>query len=387
MWNSEYKDLQGQVVLKVSDSDTLKAKTYYVYDDFGLLRYVIPPKAAASLTSVDTLDTSDSLINSLCYYYEYDARKRMSVKKLPGVAPVYMVYDKRDRLVMTQDGNLRDSTKWLFTKYDRLNRPVMTGIYLHDTAISRDSMQSLVNIGMTCYYEDMTGDFTDENFGYTNESFPVLGTGDEILTVTYYDNYDFDTDSIITSFTASFDIVDDYPDSLINYAVKGQVTGFLAKVLGEAEYLLSATYYDDKYRALRVFNENIFGGKEVTLNKYDFIGNVLRSRLVIYKDTATTSPVIINRWNDLDHVYRPKDIYHEIVGKDTVQMAKMSYNEIGQLMTKQLHETSNGYYLQDIDYTYNIRGWLTDINDPENQGNDLFALRLFYNDVTGRRST
>ena len=61
VWNSEYKDLQGQVVLKVSDSDTLKAKTYYVYDDFGLLRYVIPPKAAVFMTSVDTLDTSDSL--------------------------------------------------------------------------------------------------------------------------------------------------------------------------------------------------------------------------------------------------------------------------------------------------------------------------------------
>ena len=307
----------------------------------------------------------------------------MSVKKLPGVAPVYMVYDKRDRLVMTQDGNLRDSTKWLFTKYDRLNRPVMTGLHHNNVVITRDSMQSLVNASMTVYYEDMTGDFTDENFGYTNQSFPVLGAGDEILTVTYYDNYDFDAGNIITSFTGSFNIDGDYPDSLVNYYIKGKVTGFLAKVLGEEKYLLTATYYDDKYRVLRVFNENIFGGKEVTLNKYDFIGNVLKSRLVIYKDTATTSPVIINRWNDLDHVYRPKDIYHEIVGKDTVHMAKMSYNEIGQLKTKQLHETSNGYYLQNIDYTYNIRGWLTDINDPETTSDNLFALSLQYNDTTG----
>ncbi len=382
VWNSEYKDLQGQVVLKVSDSDTLKAKTYYVYDDFGLLRYVIPPKAAVFMTSVDTLDTSDSLIDSLCYYYEYDTRKRMSVKKLPGVAPVYMVYDKRDRLVMTQDGNLRDSTKWLFTKYDRLNRPVMTGLHHNNAVITRDSMQSLVNASMTVYYEDMTGYYTSTNFGYTNQSYPVLGANDKILTVTYYDNYDFDTLNLITNFSESLDIGDDFPVSKVNYAVKGQVTGSLVKVLGEDRYLISATYYDDKYRVLRVYNETLLAGKEFTLNKYDFIGNLLKTRLVNYKYDDTPVPVIVNRWYDYDHKYRPTGVYHEIVGEDTVQVSKMTYNEIGQLKTKQLHETTDDNYLQDVDYLYNIRGWLTGINDPENQGSDLFALSLLYNDTT-----
>ncbi|WP_370901584.1 RHS repeat domain-containing protein, partial [Chryseobacterium gossypii] len=34
--------------------------------------------------------------------------------------------------------------------------------------------------------------------------------------------------------------------------------------------------------------------------------------------------------------------------------------------------------LQSIDYTYNIRGWLTKINDPANLGGDLFAYSLKY---------
>ncbi len=34
---------------------------------------------------------------------------------------------------------------------------------------------------------------------------------------------------------------------------------------------------------------------------------------------------------------------------------------------------------QKIDYLYNIRGWLTAINNPENLGTDLFAMRLNYN--------
>ena len=52
----------------------------------------------------------------------------MTEKKVPGAEPVYMVYDQRDRLVLTQDGNQRAQGKWLFTKYDALNRPVFTGL-------------------------------------------------------------------------------------------------------------------------------------------------------------------------------------------------------------------------------------------------------------------
>ncbi len=39
-----------------------------------------------------------------------------------------MVYDKADRLVLTQDANLRSQGKWMFTKYDQLSRPIYTGI-------------------------------------------------------------------------------------------------------------------------------------------------------------------------------------------------------------------------------------------------------------------
>ena len=60
----------------------------------------------------------------------------------------------------------------------------------------------------------------------------------------------------------------------------------------------------------------------------------------------------------------------------------MAYNELGQLTDKKL-----GGNLQSVDYRYNIRGWLTDINNPGDltaSGNsdnmdDLFAMRLLYN--------
>ena len=43
-WTKEYKNMLGQVILTETEDGY---KTWYVYDDFGLLRCVIPPMSAA----------------------------------------------------------------------------------------------------------------------------------------------------------------------------------------------------------------------------------------------------------------------------------------------------------------------------------------------------
>jgi hypothetical protein len=56
------------------------------------------------------------------------------------------------------------------------------------------------------------------------------------------------------------------------------------------------------------------------------------------------------------------------------------YNEIGQLTGKNLHKTGSNSYLQNIDYSYNIRGWLTAINNADlSSTGDLFGMELKYN--------
>jgi myo-inositol-hexaphosphate 3-phosphohydrolase len=39
-------------------------------------------------------------------------------------------------------------------------------------------------------------------------------------------------------------------------------------------------------------------------------------------------------------------------------------------------------HLQKVNYDYNIRGWMTAINDPDNLGDDLFAMNLYYQEGT-----
>src|SRR5690606_2299147 len=159
----EYLDKRGRVVLKrvqVSDTaspstingsqDSNWASTYYVYDDFGNLVAVLPPEATKGITGTPSgyfgrsAAEKDAFLDMWAFRYRYDHRSRMTVKKVPGAAPVYMVYDQRDRLVLTQDGRQREAGEWTFTKYDALNRPVSTGTYVHPAA-SQEAMQAYVD--------------------------------------------------------------------------------------------------------------------------------------------------------------------------------------------------------------------------------------------------
>src|SRR6185437_6820828 len=122
----EYSDKTGHVVLKkvqISASPGVAHVgwlcTYYIYDDLDNLRFVIQPKAIdlVMLGGTWNLASITNLTNELCFRYEYDERKRMIIKKIPGAGEAWMIYDQWDRLALTQDAKLRTSNQWIFTKY------------------------------------------------------------------------------------------------------------------------------------------------------------------------------------------------------------------------------------------------------------------------------
>src|SRR5690606_19213477 len=104
--------------------------TCYVYDDLDRLRVIIPPAAALTAGSAYSyfFTMNSTWLNELCYQYEYDHRGRPIAQKLPEKAVEYFVYDERDRQVFYQDGNMRSQSKWQFTIYDALDRPLVTGL-------------------------------------------------------------------------------------------------------------------------------------------------------------------------------------------------------------------------------------------------------------------
>jgi hypothetical protein len=59
----------------------------------------------------------------------------------------------------------------------------------------------------------------------------------------------------------------------------------------------------------------------------------------------------------------------------TTQINTLQYNELSQLKARYLNGTATSYLQRQL-YYYNVRGWLTRINDPNVVGNDLFSQRI-----------
>jgi RHS repeat-associated protein len=368
----EYKDKQGKVILKeVESENNMFLKTYYVYDDFDRLTYVIPPKATAT-TYVESSDA----FNELLYGYKYDERGRMTEKHIPGAGWVYMVYNKIDQVILSQDENQRTGTStissntWIFSKYDAFGRVVMTGkVLINDT---RSNIQSAVDSETTLWEtrdNSLTGSYCYTAGAYPQSSFP----GYEPLTVNYYDTYGFD--SSIPPYAQAMD------NPVNSNITTGLLTGSKVKVLDNtATWLSTVTYYDEKGRPLQVFSKNILGSLDRNTSKYDFTGKVIKSE----RNHNSSELVITNRY-EYDHAGRKTAVYQQTGSSGEVELAQYNYNELGQLVKKNLHG-DNSTRLQGIDYRYNIRGWLTSINNAilnidinNDDMDDAFGEELSYN--------
>ncbi|OAN63257.1 hypothetical protein A8B79_15700 [Balneola sp. EhC07] len=192
-----YTDREGREVLKVGYQNSFTpVKTYYVYDKYGNLRFIIPPEAVVDIGSNNTIELTPTHTIRTTWLTEmrYDGFNRVVWKKIPEAEPVYTVYDKLGRVALTQDGNMRTANEWFFTKYDIRGRAIMTGVYteIDEDRDSREEMQGYLNTWNGATWENRTSANFETQHGYTfNRTFPVSLQNSMIWSVTYYDDYDF----------------------------------------------------------------------------------------------------------------------------------------------------------------------------------------------------
>jgi RHS repeat-associated protein len=100
---------------------------------------------------------------------------------------------------------------------------------------------------------------------------------------------------------------------------------------------------------------------------------------------TSIATVTVKKRFEYDHAGRLVKTYQQNNTDSEILLAQNSYNELGTLVEKKLHSTNGGTSaLQTVNYAYNIRGWLTSVNDPnnltdpQNPNADLFAMKLHY---------
>lgn len=374
----EFVDKEGKLILKRVYNNGAH-DTYYVYDIYDNLTYVIPPLVTNPFTQLD----------QLCYQYKYDDRNRLVEKKIPGKQWEYLVYDQLDRVVATSAtsspfGDIQAG--WLIAKYDALGRIAYSGWMA--SALSRYSLQSQYNAATNNFYEirlkpGVINTIDGIGIGYTNLTIPTAGF--KLLTVTYYDDYFYPNAPILPT---------QIEGQNIGSSVVGLPTGSWVRIVttaSEAKNEQAFALYDVKGRLIRTFNTNYLGGYSQVDSKVDFMGKTIYAK-TFHK--RTTSSTLLSLTDSFTYTDQDQLLLHkqQINGGAEQLIAKNTYDELGQLIFQNIggEDSTGATSLQKVDYRYNIRGWLTDINNETPIGNpgftlgvgDLFGLKINYNDVT-----
>ncbi len=340
-----YSDINGRTIMQQTGADN---RTYQVYDTYNRLCYVLPGNMAATLLE-GHIEDSQPQLKQYGYVYRYDAKDRMIYKRIPGCEPVYMVYDKGGKLILTQDGNQRTKNRWTYMAYDAIERPIYTAeITLQSVNTEQFRTENLRD----------TID-TKSEIGYTNRHF--AGVPLRWLTVNYYDNYDFlqlypqDTAQALT-----YTDQQGYDTRYTN--ARGMLTGQRVYSLTDSgRYDVSALYYDREGQIVQSRSTTPMGNS-VYYYAYHHDGTILR--------TKTEQGGRTEQYRYMyDFTGRPTKTTYQIDDRQPVVLAAYGYDELGQPVTKLRH---NGADKET--YRYDMRRQLTAIRSGD------FAEKIYYAD-------
>ncbi|WP_061084911.1 DUF6443 domain-containing protein [Chryseobacterium indologenes] len=369
---TEFKNGKGKTVVVRKIVNGENADTHYVYNEYDQLAFVLPPLASIRGDIVANTVKHDEL----CYQYRYDGKNRLIEKKLPGKDWEYMVYDKADRLILTQDVNLRNQAQWLFTKYDQFGRIAYTGIMPGST---RAAMQDQIGNQVITETQTSIGFSKSGTIVYYTNAF--LSNLTTLLSINYYDTYPRDSRKFPPAKILDQFVINADGASNSGISTLGLPTASYVKNIEDDKWTMNYMYYDTKGRVIGTYSFNHLGGYTQTESKLDFAGLVQNSEIKHLRKPDEAEVNIKERF-EYDSQNRLLKHYHQVDFWPEQLLADNTYNELSQLKNKKV-----GNNLQNIDYAYNIRGWLTDINKGQmsvpDLGGKLFSYAIKYTQKNG----
>lgn len=384
----EFKDKLGRVILsrQILRSGSTKNlhDTYYIYDNIGNLRAVLPPLASDAMkTGTSWSNSSSDIIRNYAYLYKFDLRNRNISKRLPGANWIYYVYDNADHLIFSQDGNQRRKSpqEWSFSIPDAYGRTVLTGvcqsIYVGGT--SKSIAKGCLNSNIVRATFSTSGTYSGYNLTHDASSMTFLSP--TVLTASYFDNYSFRSLSGFSNTALNYEssgldavFLKRYGDDTqaSEYKHTGLSTGTaVSQIGGSSTMLYCVNYYDSKKRLVQSKATNHLGGIESDYIAYNFIGQPVKERHI---HTATSQPTQTEEFTySYDNAGRLLTTTHKLNSGSVVTISENTYDELGRLLTNK----KGGLSGTQLTYSYNVRSWTKSITGS------LFSENLYYNETSG----
>jgi RHS repeat-associated protein len=290
----------------------------------------------ATGANVDTYNVYDAtVVNDLTFQYKYDNKNRLSAKKIPGASVQKFYYDSRDLLVLTQDGNMYAESviKHLATLYDDIGRVVKTGFA---------NVSPVEGVDFNLTDAQITDKLTETQY-YPNKSW-VKHQGAKVLNSTNL--------TMPTNF-------------LWSYTERRAGLEYTGNPVWQGKQHLRYQYVSPN----PILDADVYGVDWV-VSGYNGMQQPDLTIRYLFEDPNQAGEV--RTWQNFtyDNGRRLTDIkYSYGTGGagisnpvNSPSLSNMNYNFKDQLIEKNIGYNGTGA-LQSIDYAYNIRGWLTNINN------------------------
>jgi RHS repeat-associated protein len=383
-WVVEFYNKSGQLVLKKIQLDNSPAGpydgwicTYYIYDDFGQLRCEIQPEGVKYLSANSWSfagGNGATILSEQCFQYFYDDKGRLIWKKTPGALAMNALYDKRDRIVFSQDGNQSQAStpQWTTSLYDNLDRPLISTLY--NTTKTIATLQSDIDGAATSSTVTVTNAGTSSVTATLHLS-PLSAanlnssTTTTILGYAFYDNYSF---GAVKTFNTTYTNTSAYNTSdpnvipiAVSTRTSGRVTGMMTRVLGTTTFLASTSYYDDRGSLIQALADNLKAGTDIMTRQYHFTGRMLST----CNDHTTPSTGYTNYKTLTRYVFdklgRVTSIQKQWGSNAMKTISGYEYDDMGRVKVKRLDPGYTGggnADLETLNYSYNIHSQLTGVN-------------------------
>ncbi|MFC2492653.1 MAG: RHS repeat domain-containing protein [Prevotella sp.] len=323
-----YTNAFGKKVLERCGNDN---DTYYVYDCYNRLRLVLMPKIQ-----------SEYDLDKYAFQYRYSLDGNLIYKKLPGCAPIEYVYDKNDRCLSVQDGELKKKGLYRFMLYDAVGRMVVQGL---STTKPDGAGEATVTL------DENGGGMEQTGYRILNDASLNL-TIKDIEVVNYYDNYRFATGSYAAHFSGLTKPSGDY--------ARGRLSGSVV-LASNGERLGSVMSYDQQGNVLEIQKRGLNGCMERVTNTYTYTNQLASSISVVktqkgdtikYEECNTYSPTT----DRLAAVTR-QAFSNNLPSR--LNKCTYTYDRLGRLFT--IDRPIDGGKGR-LSYDYNIQSWTQRIN-------------------------
>ena len=192
---------------------------------------------------------------------------------------------------------------------------------------------------------------------------------DNLLSVTYYDDYSFLVGKEFGQELAYRKAADyDSRYECANYpafSARGLLTGTATRILGDSVMLYKSVYYDYHGNVIQSHEQNAMGGYDHYYYRLSFTGKPIAIR---HEHSSSDAKNVYVYSYTYDNMERLLSVSLAKDGGNPATLARNTYDEFGHLQNCRLGQSMEGI----MQFRYNIRGWTKQIISPH------FSQELYY---------